>query len=101
MNPLHPEQAAHLVRIVREAVSNVVRHAGAAACRVRLARSDARHVRLDVSDDGRGMPAAEPAAGSLGLAHIRARARRMGGVATIVSTPEHGTTVTVEFPAAS
>jgi signal transduction histidine kinase len=97
---LHPEQASHLLRIVREAVSNVVRHAGAAACRITLGRGEGSRVRLDVSDDGRGLDGAAPREGSLGLAHIQARAKRMGGVATIVSAPGRGTTVTVEFPAA-
>jgi len=98
---LAPEQAGHLLRIVREAVSNVVRHAGAAACRISLARVDGETLRLEVSDDGKGLPAGAPRAGSLGLAHIHARAKRMGGGATIVSKPEGGTTVTVWFPAQS
>ena len=96
---LAPEQASHLLRIVREAVSNVVRHAGAAACRISLAQAEGRNVRLEISDDGKGMSSEAPRGSSLGIAHIHARAKRMGGAATIVSVPDRGTTITVSFPA--
>lgn len=95
---LDPEQATHMLRIVREAVSNIVRHSDAGACRITLARTGAKRVRLDIVDDGCGMPSASAPPGSLGLAHIRARARRMGGTATIAPNPDGGTRVSVEFP---
>ncbi|MDO4611179.1 sensor histidine kinase [Corynebacterium sp.] len=56
---------------LREATTNVVRHAGASACIIEL---DAH--RLGVRDDGRGVPDA-PAAGH-GLRGLRERARRAG-----------------------
>jgi two-component system sensor histidine kinase DesK len=61
---------------LREAVTNVVRHAGARHCRVALSQSArGEEVVLEVSDDGRGGAAAEGA----GLAGMRERAAALGG----------------------
>ena len=94
---LTPEQRTHALRIVREAVSNVVRHAQADACRITLAR-EAGGVRLEISDNGRGLAEGNAPAGSLGLAHIRARARRMQGEASIGPAPGGGTRIEVRIP---
>lgn len=78
--PLPPRVGQAAYRIVQEALTNVVRHAGAdsVVVRVRL-REDA--VRISVEDDGRGAPQdgdAEDAAGS-GLRGMAERARALGG----------------------
>lgn len=93
---LTPEQAMHVQRIAQEAVSNVVRHAAARHARLTLALRD-RRVRLDVSDDGGGMGGDRVARTGLGLHHIQARARKLGGEARVTSSGE-GTRVLVEFP---
>jgi hypothetical protein len=93
---LAPRQSEHVLRIVREAASNVARHAQAGAARVVLRRHDARVV-LRIDDDGAGGAAAP--GGGLGVAHIHARAKRLGGKAVVETTPGEGTRVTVEFPA--
>ncbi|KQM84673.1 sensor histidine kinase [Agromyces sp. Leaf222] len=62
--------------IVREGVTNVIRHSGASRCRVRLA-SDA----VEVADDGFGPSAAS--AGSNGLAGLRERVEAAGGTMTV------------------
>jgi signal transduction histidine kinase len=81
-------------RITAEALTNVVRHAGARACRVRLAV--AQRVDLEISDDGRGVPA-EAVAG-VGLISMRERAAELGGGCTVTSTPGRGTTIHVWLP---
>jgi signal transduction histidine kinase len=94
---LSAEEAAHLLRIAREAISNVVRHANASTAQLSLQRrGDA--VCLDVSDDGIGITEQKAARSGLGLHHIQARARKLRGRASIVPMPDHGTRVAVEFP---
>ncbi len=68
-----------ITRILREAVSNVIRHASARQCGVRLT-FDASELLLEVEDDGRGLPTATyRAGGGHGLASIERRARALGG----------------------
>jgi signal transduction histidine kinase len=69
------------VRIVQEALSNVVRHAGAAATRVEVAWDDDR-LTITVTDDGRPrvpVPPAAPAVGGHGQLHMRERVAVSGG----------------------
>jgi two-component system sensor histidine kinase DesK len=70
--PRHVEETLALA--LREAVTNVVRHAAARTCRIRLAKYGADAV-LDVSDDGRGSSAPE----GVGLRGMRARVEAQGG----------------------
>jgi len=99
--PLPPLVETTALRIAREAVVNVLKHADARGVTVRLEYA-AKLLILDVVDDGRGMAsrAAEEAAsaGHLGLAGIRARAHRAGGTVKISSQTGAGTTVRVTLP---
>lgn len=94
---LAPEKSEHVLRIVREAAANVARHASARHARITLARRDDR-VRLSVDDDGHGRPGEPRGETGLGMAHIQARAKRLGGRASVESIPGAGTRVVVEFP---
>lgn len=80
-------------RIVDEALTNVVRHAGASRCRVQIAVEGCLH--LEVSDNGVGPGAAR--AGGVGLPSMRGRAERLGGRFTL-SDADPGTTVTADLP---
>lgn len=82
-----------LALVLREAVTNVVRHAAARTCRVTLAR-DGTALRLAVRDDGRGLRGNEP---GIGMRGIEERSAALGGVATW--TTEAGTELTVTLPA--
>jgi len=93
---LTAEQAAHVLRIAREAISNVLRHAGARQARLTLAQRG-EEVRLEVVDDGGGVAGQQGGIG-LGLPHIRARARKLRGRASFDAAPNQGTRVAVEFP---
>ncbi len=65
-----------LVRIVQEAINNVIHHAQATRIRIATAREGEDAVVVTIADDGRGMP---PGAGEgRGLRNIRARAARIG-----------------------
>lgn len=88
----------HLVYVLREALSNVVRHAGARQVRVSATTADG--FTLVVADDGRGFavePDGQPGDGA-GLRSMRERARMLGARCTIVSD-ERGTRVTFVVPA--
>jgi PAS domain S-box-containing protein len=95
---LSPDQATALFRILQEALTNVVRHAGAAAVDIRLA-AEAGRVTMEISDDGRGIP--EEKIGdsrSIGLLGMRERARALGGEVVIRRQFTAGTTVEVILP---
>jgi len=80
-------------RIVTEAVTNVVRHAGAAQCTVCLVGVDGM-LRVTVTDDGCGMAVASPAGN--GLHTMRERAEELRGRLRIEAGS--GTTVVAELP---
>lgn len=87
-----PELERVLGLALREAVTNVLRHAEARRCRVSFRREDDMY-RLRVHDDGRGGTHVE----GVGMAGIRARAEALGGQATWVSGL--GTELTITIPA--
>lgn len=99
---LQPDAELALYRIVQEALSNVVRHAGASRVRVVLERQPDRMV-VVVVDDGRGfVPEGEtdPGGRGLGLLGMTERARYLGGRIRVESAPGRGTRVQVEIPRA-
>jgi PAS domain S-box-containing protein len=88
-----------LYRIVQEAVSNAIRHAGTDVIRIQVGL-EGNQVVATVRDEGRGFgPAEESRRGAgLGLISMRERAAMVGGRLTIESQPGVGTTVRVELP---
>jgi len=91
-----PPVADHLVAVVKEAVSNALRHSGAENIDVRVA-CDGGRVIVHVSDDGRGFDAEADYAG-FGLGNMARRAATAGGSCTIDSIPDKGTIVRAELP---
>lgn len=91
--PAAVEVAAY--RIALEAITNVVRHAHARACRVELEAEDSRLV-LSVSDDGVGLP---PETGpGVGLTSMHQRAEELGGWIEVAAGQPDGTRVTAVLP---
>ncbi|MFC3454106.1 sensor histidine kinase [Amycolatopsis speibonae] len=89
-----------LIATLREALSNVVRHAGATTVAVDVSVDrDGRWLRLSVVDDGVGMPV-EPGHRS-GVANLAERAARWSGSFSVEARPEGGTRLdwSVELPA--
>jgi signal transduction histidine kinase len=83
-----------IYRIVQEALTNVARHARAQVCIVRLALDG--DIRLEIADDGAGLP---PALRSgVGLQSMRERAEELGGECLVESLPSGGTRVRVRLP---
>ena len=92
---LDSAQALHLHRIVREAISNTIRHAQARHLRVRV-RASAGELLLDLTDDGSGVPAAV-LAGS-GMRNMRTRAGELDGRIDWAPGTEGGAKVLLRMP---
>jgi signal transduction histidine kinase len=91
-----------LVRIVRESVTNAVRHGRAKCVVVSLTHAD--ELRLAISDDGCGFdPAGRPAQpdAGFGLLSMSERAEALGGALDVRSAPRCGTTIEVVLPCPS
>ncbi|MGV9272509.1 sensor histidine kinase [Streptomyces griseosporeus] len=96
--PLSARTEALLGWVVREAVTNVVRHSGARHCEI-VVHGTADRVRLTVTDDGHGPAGAPPSAvGGTGLKGLRERLAAAGGTLTAGPGPHGGFTVTAELP---
>ena len=94
---LSPKRAAAIYRIFHEAMTNVARHAGAHAVRVALS-IEAENFLLDLQDDGCGFDLCATRDRSLGLLHMRERAREIGGELRIESAPGAGTRLVLTAP---
>jgi two-component system, NarL family, sensor histidine kinase DesK len=88
---LTPAQESVVGLVVREAVTNIVRHAQARNCLLRVSGNNG-NCRLEVQDDGRGSDAAE----GNGLRGMRERIEALGG--TLVRQTSPGTKLLIEFP---
>ncbi|MFC0528606.1 sensor histidine kinase [Phytohabitans kaempferiae] len=81
----------------REAMNNVLRHAGAEQIHLRLS-GDPRRLRVEVADDGRGFEPDRVPATRRGLRDcVRGRLAAVGGTARVASRPGAGTTVSLEW----
>ncbi len=94
------QQRRNIFLIVKEALTNARRHAGASCVRVRTTVLN-RRLRIEISDDGGGVPEtnAAPRTGGNGVKHMRRRATELGGTLSFGSRPDMpGTHVVVEVP---
>jgi len=91
------EQALHLLNVVREALSNSLRHAQATKATVSL-KLLAQSIRLSVADNGIGFDPAISRGIGHGLANMAARARKVGGRFTVRSTPQRGSRIMIDLP---
>jgi signal transduction histidine kinase len=105
--PLSPGLELSAYRVVQEALTNVVRHAGLqAAARVLIRYEDDGGVAVEVTDDGPGSPGAgssgpkpETAGCGYGLSGMRERVRLLGGEFRAGPRPEGGYQVMARLPA--
>jgi two-component system, NarL family, sensor histidine kinase DesK len=88
---LTPAQESVVALVVREAVTNVVRHARARNCHLRLMPVNG-NCRIEIQDDGRGGGAVE----GNGLRGMRERIEALGG--TLERENSTGTRLSIEFP---
>ncbi len=94
------ETAVTIFRVAQEALTNIVRHAGATRAELTIT-SDGDSYTLSVSDDGIGFDAAAARAdpeASVGLFGMQERVALVGGTLDITSTPGRGTRVLARVP---
>ncbi|MDQ2674050.1 MAG: sensor histidine kinase [Chloroflexota bacterium] len=89
-------RALCVYRVVQEALTNIRRHASATRVTISVRRVGAE-VRVEVTDDGVGLPAEQAGAGH-GLLGIRERVGAYGGTLTVAGEPGAGTSLTVSLP---
>ena len=94
------EQTTAVFRIVQEALTNVVRHAGASVIRIAM-RQTATTISVKIHDNGRGVSEQELEDGaSIGLLGMRERAGLIGGELLITGRRGKGTAVLITAPIA-
>ncbi len=96
-----PEQTADIMNILREAMSNSLRHGRAHHITLLAGRSD-QAIALAVQDDGKGfVPGLPQSATGHGLANMQARATALGGSLRVETSPGKGTRILLTLPVAS
>ena len=98
LDGIERDVATTVYRALQESLTNVARHSGARNAWV-LLRIEDEALRLEVEDDGRGMPpAAQTSKRSLGLKGMRERVHYHGGMLEVSQAPRGGTRVKVRVP---
>jgi PAS domain S-box-containing protein len=97
INGLGSESSDHLYRIAQEAAANAIKHADATCVTISLL-ADEQGLRLEVSDDGRGIPSERTGRVGLGLHTMHDRAASIGGTVRLEANPTGGTTMVCQVP---
>jgi signal transduction histidine kinase len=97
MSPLSAAIEAATYRIVMEAITNVLKHANAHQCIVRLTIVEPMaFMELCIEDDGIGLP--QPVSPGVGLQSMRERAEELGGTFAFSRCEPHGTRLVARLP---
>jgi len=96
---ISPVLAENVLRVIREGLINIARHAEASEVNLSMSCDD-RNLLIEIRDDGTGFDPQEAIgrSGHYGLLGLRERARLYGGSLTIESSPGNGTTVALKLP---
>jgi len=101
VEPTLPEPVATaMFRILQEALTNVIRHAGADRVEVEL-QADDGCVALTVADNGEGFDPSAPGGAGFGLLGMRERVMSFDGLFDVASAPGQGTRIRVALPLTS
>lgn len=92
-----PELEIAVYRVVQEALTNVVRHAGVGRAMVRL-WSNSTTLAVQIVDHGVGFDSKVSPSGSAGLLGMQERVELLDGCYTVETNPGAGTSITAEFP---
>ena len=97
---LTPQNVLHILRILQEAFTNVLKHAQADRVSVEAGvEPDARHVYIRVSDNGRGLASSDgPRPQGHGLVNMLRRAKALGGELLVRPSAGRGTTLELLLP---
>ncbi|WP_160142221.1 sensor histidine kinase [Pigmentiphaga humi] len=96
LSGLGPAQILDILRILQEAVTNIIRHADARTVTIETFDTEQGTV-LAISDDGTGRAATPGTSGGHGIGNMRLRARRLGAHLDITRSAQ-GTRVTLRLP---
>ena len=96
-----PQVEIQFIRIIHEALTNIVKHARATKGKITIQNND-DHATITIEDDGKGFLQDSVSENGLhfGLATMKDRAESVGGKLTVESVPEKGTRVTILLPLA-
>jgi signal transduction histidine kinase len=94
---LPAEVETTLYRIVQEALTNIVKHAGASRVSVLMVRSSGSAT-VVIEDDGQGFDPTGPPEDGMGIMGMRERVELHEGRLTVESTPGSGATLVAEVP---
>ena len=95
--PLTPNEEVHCLQIIREALSNVIKHAKADKVTVALYQDSSNQLIIDVLDDGIGISESPEKHHHYGLSILAERSRSLNGDIEITRRPEGGTSVKLSF----
>jgi signal transduction histidine kinase len=95
MPPLPAAVEVAAYRIALESFTNIINHAEATACHIKV-RTEDNHLVLEVADNGKGIPGNKHA--GVGLTSMRERAVELGGEYFIENIPSGGTRVGARLP---
>lgn len=87
-----------LLRIVQEALNNVIKHSNASRITIEFAYDNAG-AELTITDNGCGFLITKKNESGIGLANMKKRAMIIGGNCTITSKPGEGTSLMIKIPA--
>jgi two-component system nitrate/nitrite sensor histidine kinase NarX len=94
---LSGNEELHVIRIIREALSNIERHAGAGNASVDISIDAFQAVTVRVRDDGKGFDIHHTPANHFGVNIMHDRAQILDGYLEVASSPGQGTLVTLQF----
>lgn len=96
LDVLTSEEEQEVLNIVREALSNCVRHAEATHINVTV-RTHKGRIRVSIRDNGKGFLVTDAGPKGYGLMNMETRAQKLGGSLRLQSKPGCGTQITAEF----
>jgi len=91
------DEEMQVLHIVREALSNIVRHSHAKRARVGLRHHDGNNICISVKDDGVGIDKSQKRAQHLGLIVMQERSRNLDGSFSVQELEGGGTEIQVNF----
>jgi len=94
---LSANEEMHVIRIIREALSNIERHAHASEAGVEIAIDEERRVKIRISDNGSGFDPQAIPENHFGTAIMHDRAQILGGDFSVDSAPGKGTRISLSF----
>lgn len=95
--PLEVNEEFHVMQVIREALSNTVRHSGAARAWVTIRPDPSHHITVTVEDDGQGFGSPSTDGQHHGLSIMKERARSLGGEVEFGERPGGGSRIRLVF----